>query len=939
VADVRLIDRDVAKQALSGVLDSLRRGMSGALVLRGEPGVGKSVLLGYAVEHAEDMQVVRIVAVESEKTLGFAAVHQLLVPFLPAVDCLPEPQRRALGVAFGLVPGPPADPFLVGLAVLTLLSDAAKTRPVLCVIDDAQWLDEESADLLSFVARRLLADRVGLLFAVRETADAKPRLQALPDLRISGLPEQAAYELLKTSISQPIDSPVAARIVTETGGNPLAILETARELTPEQLDGRVLLPDPLPVGHRLERSFLRRVRQLPPETHTLLLLTAAGSPGQGHLLWQAAAALGIPEAAAAPAEAAELVVFWPEIRFFHPLVRSAVYHAATAAQRRQAHRALAAACDPELDAVPRAWHLAAAAARPDEGVAAELEAVADRARSLGGYAATAALLECGAQLTPDEQTRAERKLSAAQAHVLAGTVDRANALLAEASRGLQNPLSTAQAIRLRGRIQATGGRVAEAVAALVDAAGRLRPLDPRAARDALLSALESAAFAGWASSAPLLDEIARIARELPPTGDPPDSAANLLLEGYTARLTGGYAAGLPALRRAVRAFLADDMDPDVALRRLELAAITGFDLLDDVAVERLTTHWIDRARESGALARLAGGLAFRSALVDGPSGRLAAAWTADAESRELGEVTRNPAIVPPTGAHRVLILALSGREAETRTTAAAMAREAPNRGASGEAALGAYGLGVLEISLGNYDTAVECLEPAYTDDTPLIGTQALPELVEAAVRAGRRDLAENVLQRLADRATAAGTPLALGLLARSEALLAAPAEAQEKYEEAVHLLALTRTVPQLARTHLLYGECLRRQRRRREARDQLREALDRFEAMGLDCFAERARMELRATGEHVPKREVGIPEQLTPQESQIAARVSRGEANREIAAQLFVSPSTVEYHLRKVFRKFGVTSRTQLAHHVINQRISTGEPITAGGHGVHDVRP
>ena len=388
----------------------------------------------------------------------------------------------------------------------------------------------------------------------------------------------------------------------------------------------------------------------------------------------------------------------------------------------------------------------------------------------------------------------------------------------------------------------------EAVAALVDAAARLRPRTLSAARDALLSALESAAFAGWASSAPLLEEIARIAQDLPPTGDPPDSAPNLLLQGYTARLTDGYAAGLRALRGAVRALVADDVDPDVALRRLELAAITAADLLDDAAAERLTAHWIDRARESGALARLAGGLAFRSAFVDGPSGRLAAAWTADAEARELGEVTHNAAIVPPTGARRVITLALSGKEAEARATASAVAREAPSRGAAGEAAFGAYGLGVLEISLGNYDDAVGCLQPAYVDDTPLIGTQALPELVEAAVRAGRRDLAEHVLQRLADRATATGTPLALGLLARSTALLAGPDEAQAKYEEALPLLGRTRAVPQLARTHLLYGEWLRRRRRRREARDQLREALDMFEATGLHCFAERARVELAPPG-------------------------------------------------------------------------------------------
>ena len=543
MAGVRLIDRGAEKQALSGVLESVRQGMSGALVLRGEPGVGKSALLDYAVELAGDMQVVRTVAVESEKGLGFAAVHQLLVPFLPAVERLPDPQRRALRVAFGLVSGPPADPFLVGLAVLTLLSDAAETRPVLCVIDDAQWLDEESAHLLSFVARRLLADGVGLLFAVRETADAEPCLQALPELRICGLPEQAAYELLKTSINRTIDPPVAARIVAETGGNPLAVVEAARELTPEQLGGRVPLPEPLPVGHRLERSFLRRVRELPAHTQALLLLAAAGSPGQGHLLGQAAAALRIPEAAAAPAEAAGLVVFWPEVRFFHPLVRSAIYHAATADQQRQAHRALADACDPERDAVPRAWHLAAAAARPDEGVAAELEAAAERARSRGGYAATATLLECAAQLTPDEQIPSRAKLSQPRPTCSRGPSIEPMPCWARPPGAWGIRCRPRRPLGLRGRIHATCGRVAEAVAALVDAAERLRPLDPRAARDALLWALESAAFAGWASSASLLDEIGRMARNLPPPGDPPDSAPNLLLRGYTARLTDGYAAG------------------------------------------------------------------------------------------------------------------------------------------------------------------------------------------------------------------------------------------------------------------------------------------------------------------------------------------------------------------------------------------------------------
>ena len=542
------------------------------------------------------MQVVRTVAVESEQGLGFAAVHQLLLPLLPALHRLPEPQRRALGVVLGSVSGPPSELFLVGLAVLTLLSDAATKRPLLCVIDDAQWVDAESAAVLSFVARRLLADPVGMLFAIRETAEPHPSLQALPALRVTGLPEQDAYELLAAAVARPVHPDVAARIVAETEGNPLAIVEAAAGMTTEQLRGHVPLPEPLPVGHRLEDLFTRRVRDLPPDTRALLLLAAAEQPGEGDRLWRAASALDMPEFAAAPAEASGLAVFWPEVRFSHPLVRSAIYHAATAGQRRQAHRALAAACDPGIDAVARARHLAAAAAGPDEGVAAQVEAAAHAARSRGGYAAAAAFFERSALLSPDSERRAERQLSAAQAHVLAGTVDRADVVVTEAAPGLCNPHSIAHATELKGRIRFDRGHVAEAASLLVAAAAGLRPLDPPAARDALLSALEAIVFAGWASSIPLLHEVTRTAHDLAPPGTPPDSAADLLLQGYAARVTGGYAAAMPVLRRAVEAFLAEELEPDVALHRLELAALTAADLLDDVAVEALNARCIDRAR-------------------------------------------------------------------------------------------------------------------------------------------------------------------------------------------------------------------------------------------------------------------------------------------------------------------------------------------------------
>ncbi|MET0835599.1 MAG: AAA family ATPase, partial [Thermoleophilaceae bacterium] len=496
----------------------MRAGSSRVLVLRGAPGIGKSALLEYAAHSATDLQVLRMAVDESEQGLGFAGVHQLLLPLLDRMDRLPTPQRRALGVAFGLVSEPPADPFLVGLAVLTLVSDAAQDMPVLCVVDDAQWLDKESADTLGFVARRLLADRVGMLFGVRETTGPVRHLQALPGLHVAGLSPEDAHELLGTSISRPIETGVAERIVAETGGNPLAVVEATHALTPEQLGGRAPVPDPLPVGHRLEVLFAQRVRELPADTQALLLLAAADHTSREATLWQAAAALAIPESAALPVEATRLVALMPEVRFSHPLVRSAIYHAATPSQRRRTHRALAEACDPVLDADARAWHLAAAAAGPDERAAAEQEAAADRAAHRGGHTAAAGLLERAALLTPDPERRAERLLAAAETYLLAGVVDRARALLAEATPDLHDPRSDAQATRLEGRIQFARGQVGEAASTMVDAAKRLGPLDPRAARDTLLSALDATVFAGWASNTTLLQEIARTARNLPPTG-------------------------------------------------------------------------------------------------------------------------------------------------------------------------------------------------------------------------------------------------------------------------------------------------------------------------------------------------------------------------------------------------------------------------------------
>jgi DNA-binding CsgD family transcriptional regulator len=922
---VRLRDRRVEQKVLRELLDRVRAGMSGTLVLRGEPGIGKSALLEFAVESAPDLQVLRMVAVESEMAMGFAAVHHLLLPVLPAIDRLPEPQERALRVAFGLENGLPTDPFLVGLAVLSLLSDAAAARPVLCVIDDAQWLDDESVDIFSFTARRLLADRVGMLFAVCDTPGRPPHLQTLPELRMPGLPEEAATELLIATIGRPVPPAVGRHVVADTGGNPLALTEVARELTAQQLSGDAPLPQPLPLGRRLEERFARCIRDLPPETRRLLLLAAADQPACGHRLWRAASALGIPEPAAGPAEAAGLAVFWPEVRFQHPLVRAAVYHAATADQRRQAHRSLAGACDRDRDPDARAWHLAAAATGPDEHVAAEQEEAADRVRTRGGYATAAELLERAAVLSPSEEGQARRRLSAAHAELLAGALDRAGALLAQATPGIHDPLSRAMADRLDGTIRIARGQPSEAASILVRAARAFRARDPHEARACALSALDAALQAGWSASRPVLREIAETIEGLPEIDGFPASAADLLLRGYAARVTGGPASAVPALRRALAVFLADDAAADIGVHQLYLVILAATELYDDEALDALTQRWVRLARENGALVTLQYALLVRGMFADVPSGRLAAARAATEESRALAEAAGAPGVGGTRGQDVLLPLVFAGHEAEARAAADVLVREAREGHALGQVVFAAYSLGVLELSLGNYEAAAVWLGRVCENDGPLAAS-ALPDLVEAAVRACRRDTAESALERLTERARASGTALALGLLARAQALLADHEAARGRYEEAIAQLRRSRSAPQLARAHLLYGEWLRRQRRRREARDQLRIAHDLFEAMGFDLFAERARVELRATGEHARHREAGAPEQLTPQEAQIAALVSRGETNREIAAQLFISPNTVEYHLRKVFRKLEVSSRTQLARRLIDDAPSIPGP-------------
>ena len=907
-----LVGRSAEREVLGGLLARAADGYSGAVVLRGEAGVGKTALLDetLAVAAADGMQTARLTGVEAETQLGYAGLHRFLLPFAGQLEQLPVPQRDALRSTFGLVAGPPADRFLVALGVLTLLAEAASAAPLVCVVDDVQWLDPESVVVLGFVARRLYAERVVLLFAVREPADQLSALVGLPELAVGGLDDDAALELLASLAPGRVSPAVAARIITGTGGNPLALAELARELSPAQLAGAELLPEPLPAGGSLEQTFGRRVSRLPPETRLLLAVAAAEPTASQALVWRAAKHLHIDPDGAAAADLGGLAAIGSQVEFRHPLARSAVYYATPLRQRRLIHKALAAASDEgEPDRV--AWHLGMAAAGQDEAVAARLEQAAGRARDRGGYAATVTFLFRAAELSAAGEQRARRLLAAAEAALIAGQPVRAGALVEAATPLLGDPLARAQARRLQGTIRFALGQAGEAPAILLEAAQALAPFDVRGSRQSLLEAFDAALFVGWSASRAVLAEIARAARDIPAAGGSEASAVGLLLDGFAVRAAAGYPAAVPLLRRAIAMLRADDLSPAEGLRGLRLGCVAADDLFDDQAQHELAIRWVQLARDQGALTTLPVALNNLGAF-EVRAGRFDAARACFAERLEISAATGNPGVVGTAGMAEVYELAWRGRETDARRVAATVTREATDGGRSAQGIWVQYCLAVLELGLGNYQAALQCVLGVLSDDAPF-SALALHDLVEAAARCGETEMAEAALGRLAERALAADTPLALGLLARSRALLAGDADAEPLYQEAIEHLEQCRVAPQLGRTHLVHGEWLRRQRRRRDARGQLRTAHEMFTAMGAEAFAERARIELLATGERARQRTTETETELTPQEAQIARLVSEGESNRDIAAQLFLSPSTVDYHLRKVFRKTGVASRTQLA--------------------------
>jgi DNA-binding CsgD family transcriptional regulator len=895
------------RAVLDRLADAVRGGQSRVLVLYGEPGVGKTMLLDYLAGRAAGCQVVRAAGVQSEMELAFAGLHQLCAPMLDRLDRLPEPQQEALQTAFGRSAGPVPDRFLVSLAVLSLLSEVAGERPLVCVIDDQQWLDRASAQAFGFVARRLGADPVGLVFGTRVPG---PELAGVPELPVAGLRDDDARALLRSVLPGPLDTRVRDQIVAEAGGNPLALLELPRGLAAGQLAGGFGLPGAVSVAGRIEESFRRQLDALPQVTRRLLLLAAADPSGDPALAWRAAGQLGIPFQAGAAAAEAGLADFGTRVRFRHPLLRSAAYRSATAEDRRAVHLALAEATDPLADPDRRAWHRAQAAPGPDEEVAAELERSAGRALSRGGLAAAAAFLERAVRLTVDPVRRVERTLAAAQVSLEAGEFGQALGLLVTAEDGLAGPLdefASARVDLLRGQVMFASGLGGDAPPRLLKAAKRLEPLDPDLARETYLTAWMAAMFAGRLAGAGDLLEVSRAARSLPVPAEPP-RPVDLVLDGLALLVTDGPRAAAPTLRQAVTGYVGADIAVADELRWGWLAQAAASALWDDDAWRAMLTRQVRLAREAGALDQLPVLLgALGTALV----------WSGDfTEAAAL--VTETDAVCAATGTRSapftaMMLAAFRGEAAETAPLVEATVADATAAGQGIAAAYARWVAAILGNGLGRYAEAQAAAAQAAEDtSTVFISMWALPELIEAAVRSGEDGAAHTALARLTEFTQAGLTDFGLGIEARSRALLSAGKAAETCYQEAVARLGRTRLRTELGRAHLLYGEWLRRENRRTEAREQLRTAHELLSAIGAAAFAERAQRELAATGETVRKRTAASPSELTAQEASIARLAVEGRTNPEIGAQLFLSARTVEWHLRKIFAKLGIASRREL---------------------------
>jgi DNA-binding CsgD family transcriptional regulator len=830
-------------------------------------------------------------------------LHQLLAPMLDHLDGLPVPQRGALRTVFGLSDGPAPDRFFVGLAVLNLLSDAADAQPLICVVDDAHWLDRESMQVLAFVARRLEAESVGLVFASREN------VAGLPELFIGGLSEVDALALLDSVLRAPLDAPVRGQIVSETRGIPLAMLELLRELTPAELAGGFGFPGGVSRSGSIEESFERRLDALPPETRRLVLIAAADPLGDPLLVWRAAGLLGIPREAATPAAEAGLLEFGARVQFRHPLVRSAAYRSASQGERQEAHRALAEATDPKTDPDRQAWHRAEGALGPDEDLAAELERSACRAQGRGGLAASAAFLERAATLTPEPGHRAQRLLAAARAKRDAGAPGAALGLLVAVEAGPLDALLTAEAERLHGHLALMERRGNDAAQLLLSAARRLGPLDARLARETHLESVSAALWVGELEGPGGVLETAAAALAAPSAPDPP-RVVDAVLDAYALRLTQGHAAAAPALTRALELFLAPDEDADEAERWLRLTAgraggMVALELWDDESWHALAARHVRFARDLGALVHLQLALNLL-AWTHLAAGELTTAAQLYEEDRLIAGATANPSVVYS----ELMLAAWRGDEAQASELIEGTLRDAAAGGLGGVSAY--YASAVLHNGLGHHDAARDAAWRGFERDPMGYASFLVSELAEAASRTGEVALVKTALEWLSNRASVTPTDWSLGMEARVRALLSEGDDIEGLYRESIERLGRTRLRIELARGHLLYGEWLRRENRRADAREQLCNAHTLLSTMGVEAFAERARRELLATGATARKRVNETRSDLTARETQIAQLARDGLSNPEIGIRLFISPRTVQYHLRKVFLKLGISARTEL---------------------------
>jgi DNA-binding CsgD family transcriptional regulator len=906
------------RKALDNLLDRVRGGESAVLVIRGEAGIGKTALMHYCARQASGCRLVQIDGVESEMELPLAALHQLCTPMLSGLDALPEPQQRALRAAFGLAAEPAPDRFVLGLAILSLLAENAAARPLICLVDDAQWLDGASAQVLGFVGRRLLAEPVGLVLAVRETGGEQV-FPGLPALALEGLTDADAQALLRAAVPGHLDERVRDRIIAETGGNPLGLLELARGMGDAELAGGFAedaggfagLPGASQPGllqTRLQDHYLRRVQVLPEPAQQLMLLAAADPTGDATLLWRAAHTLGLGPQAAATADTEQLLSIGSRVRFRHPLVRSAAYVAGSPEDRRAAHLTLAAATDARADPERRVWHLAAAATGPDEEVAAELEQAAAKIQARAGLAASAAFLQRSVTLTAEPGRHTERALAAALAQLHAGAFDSALGLLAQAEAQAVDDLQRARVEMLRGQVEWASVAGRDAPVLLLRAARRLEALHAGLARETYLYAWVASCLAGpLAGPGGLLQEVSLAARAAPPpAGDP--RPCDLLLGGLATLVTHGHAAAEPTLRRAVNSFLGDQVSGEEWLQWGILAQMATMALWDFDGWARMSARHVELARASGALAPLSIALNGRGQVAT-HCGDFGTATTLAAEKDVVNEVTG----IRLAATCDLLLAGYRGRPAEAAPLFAAVTEESMARGEGLAVQMAQWSAAVLHNGLGHYPEALAAAEPAAEETyQPLSRQLILPELIEAAMRTGRADLAREALDRLSAMTAIESSDWAKGLEARSWALISEGREAEQCYAEAIERLGRTPLRPELARAHLLYGEWLRRENRRLDARHQLHAAHHLFTEIGADAFTERARRELLATGEKVRKREVGTYSQLTSQEEYIVRLARDGRTNPEIAAELFISTRTVEWHLRKVFAKLGITSRRDL---------------------------